>query len=357
VSTRSAGTPETERAPVDALAGRDCVVHLAGEPIAQRWTQQRKKRIRSSPEMGTTRLIEGLQQSQPRPRVLVTASTVGYYGARGDEHLGEDGPTVTGFLASVCVASEQAAAAAASLGMRTVTLRTGVLLDRADGALARMLPPFRLGLGGPVADGNQYISWIALDDLVRMYLAALDNEHWSGPFNATAPEPVTNQEFAHALGRVLHRPALLAVPAFALRALYGEMASVVTTGQRALPVRALERDFEFRQPQSTERCERLSRTPVALHPESRRGASAAHASARRAASSNGVSWTGSSFRIRSSRATVGLRSPSTSGRATEALTGVTRLSQSEERYGVSTGTSTIVGLRPSRAAIRSIICR
>ena len=238
--------PESEPAPVDALAGRDGVVHLAGEPIAQRWTQESKERIRSSRELGTTRLIEGLQQSRARPRVLVTASAVGYYGARGDEHLDEDAPPGTGFLASVCVAWEQAAAAAASLGMRTVTLRTGVLLDRADGALARMLPPFRLGVGGPVAGGHQYISWIAPHDLVRLYLAALDEPAWTGPVNATAPEPVTNREFARALGRVLHRPALLPIPAFALRGLYGAMASVVTTGQRALPDRALERGFEFR---------------------------------------------------------------------------------------------------------------
>jgi uncharacterized protein (TIGR01777 family) len=129
-----------------------------------------------------------------------------------------------------------------------VILRTGVLLDAADGALARMLPPFRHGVGGPVAGGRQYISWIAPDDLVRLYLAALDNPDWSGPFNATAPEPVTNRQFAHALGRVLNRPALLPIPAFALQSLYGEMASVVTTGQRALPVRALEHGFEFRHP-------------------------------------------------------------------------------------------------------------
>jgi uncharacterized protein len=240
--------PETEPAPVDGLAGRDGVVHLAGEPIAQRWTQESKGRIRSSRELGTTRLVEGLEQSEPRPRVLVSASAVGYYGARGDERLDEDAPPGTSFLANVCEAWEHAAAAAAKLGVRTVILRTGVLLDRADGALARMLPPFRLGVGGPIGNGDQYISWIAPDDLVRLYLAALDDPEWSGPFNATAPEPMTNREFAHALGRVLHRPALLPIPALALRALYGEMATVVTTGQRALPVRVLEHGFEFRHP-------------------------------------------------------------------------------------------------------------
>ena len=240
--------PETEPAPADGLAGRDGVVHLAGEPIAQRWTPASKERIRSSRGLGTARLVEGLEQSEPRPRVLVSASAVGYYGARGDERLGEDAPPGTGFLASVCQAWEQAAAAATGLGLRVVSLRTGVLLDRADGALARMLPPFRLGLGGPVAGGDQYLSWIAPDDLVRLYLAALDDPGWSGPINGTAPEPVTNREFGRALGRSLRRPALLPIPGFALQAVYGEMASVVTTGQRALPVRALERGFDFRYP-------------------------------------------------------------------------------------------------------------
>jgi uncharacterized protein (TIGR01777 family) len=240
--------PDREAAPVDALVKRDGVVHLAGEPIAQRWTHDSKERIRSSREHGTARLVEGLKQSEPRPGVLVAASAVGYYGARGDERLNEDAPPGTGFLAGVCEAWEHAATAAGRFGMRVVNLRTGVLLDRADGALARMLPPFRLGLGGPVGDGNQYISWIAPEDLVSLYLAALDNPDWTGPVNATAPEPVTNREFARALGRTIHRPALLPIPAFPLRALYGEMASVVTTGQRALPTRAIERGFEFRYP-------------------------------------------------------------------------------------------------------------
>lgn len=146
----------------------------------------------------------------------------------------------------MCKAWEDAARSADELGVRVVNLRTGVLLDRADGALARMLPPFRLGIGGPVAGGDQYISWIAPDDLVRLYLAALDEPSWTGPVNATAPHPVTNREFAHALGRVLRRPAVLPIPALAMHALYGEMASVITTGQSAHPARALARDFEFR---------------------------------------------------------------------------------------------------------------
>jgi hypothetical protein len=238
--------PEAEPAPIEALTGRDGVVHLAGESIAQRWTEESKERIRSSRELGTARLVEGLRQSDPRPAVLISASAVGYYGARGAERLDETAAPGTGFLAGVCETWERAAAAAAELGVRVVSLRTGVLLDRTDGGLARMLPVFRLGAGGPVAGGHQYLSWITPDDLVRMYLAALDDPQWSGPVNATAPEPVTNREFAHALGHVLHRPAVLPVPAFALRALYGEMACVITTGQRAVPARAIERGFAFR---------------------------------------------------------------------------------------------------------------
>ena len=237
--------PESEPAPVEALAGRDGVVHLAGEPIGQRWTRESKQRIRSSRELGTGRLIEGLERAGPRPQVLVSASGVGYYGPRGNEWLDEDAPRGTGFLADVCEVWEGAATRADGLGMRVAILRTGVLLDPADGALARMLPPFRLGLGGPVARGNQFISWIAPADLVRMYLAALDNPQWSGAVNAAAPEPVTNREFTRALGRVLHRPAVLPIPGLGLRALYGEMASVVTTGQRVLPARAIARGFEF----------------------------------------------------------------------------------------------------------------
>lgn len=257
--------PETEPAPVEALAGRDGVVHLAGEPIAQRWTRESRERIRASRELGTARLVDGLALSDPRPGVLVSASAVGYYGPRGDERLGEDASRGTGFLADVCEAWERAARAAAGLDMRVVSLRTGVLLDRADGALARMLPPFRIGVGGPVAGGRQFVSWIAPDDLVRMYLAALDDPSWSGAVNATAPEPVTNRAFAYALGRALHRPAVLPVPALALRALYGEMASVVTTGQRALPVRALEHGFDFRHATVDEALE-AALAPVSAEP-------------------------------------------------------------------------------------------
>jgi uncharacterized protein len=177
--------------------------------------------------------------------VLVSASASGYYGPRGDEKVTESEGPGDDFLAEVCVAWEREAQAAEELGMRVVRLRTGVVLDRGGGALARMLPPFRLGAGGPVAGGRQYLPWIHADDLVGLYLHALDDPAWSGAYNAAAPEPVTNAEFSKALGRALHRPAVAPVPAAALKLLYGDMAEIVTEGQRAVPRRALDGGHEF----------------------------------------------------------------------------------------------------------------
>jgi uncharacterized protein (TIGR01777 family) len=235
-------------APAGALAGRDGIVHLAGENVAQRWSDVAKERILVSRELGTRELVAGLRAADPRPGTLVSASAAGYYGPRGDERLDETAEPGSDFLAEVVQAWEAEAKAAEELGMRVVRVRTGVVLDRSGGALAKMLPPFRAGIGGPVAGGRQYLPWIHLDDLVGIYLAALDGDDWSGPVNASAPEPVTNKEFSKALGRALHRPAFLPVPAFALRVLYGEMADIVTTGQRAIPTRALELGYAFRHP-------------------------------------------------------------------------------------------------------------
>jgi uncharacterized protein len=240
--------PTGAAAPTSALAGRDGVVHLAGEPVAQRWSDMVKERIWTSREAGTRCLVAGLREAEPRPGVLVSASGVGYYGPRGDERLDESAQAGDDFLSQVVKVWEAEAAAAEKLGLRVVHVRTGVVLDRAGGALAKMLPPFRAGIGGPVAGGRQYMPWIHLDDLVGIYLAALDGDDWSGPVNASAPEPVTNKEFSKALGRALHRPAFAPVPAFALRILYGEMAEIVTTGQRAVPKRALELGYAFRHP-------------------------------------------------------------------------------------------------------------
>jgi uncharacterized protein (TIGR01777 family) len=244
--------PAAEPAPGAALAGRDAVVHLAGEDVAQRWSDAAKRRILDSRERGTRQLVEGLRAADPRPRALVSASAVGWYGPHGDERLAEDAPAGADFLAGVVVAWEREADRARELGLRVVKLRTGVVLDRRGGALARMLPFFRLGAGGPVAGGDQYLSWIHLDDVVGLYLAAIDGEDWSGPVNVTAPEPATNRDFSHALGRAIHRPAVAPVPGLAVKLLYGDMAEIVTGGQRAVPSRALQLGYAFAHPELDE---------------------------------------------------------------------------------------------------------
>ena len=240
--------PEQEPAPAAALAGRDGVVHLAGEDVAQRWSAAAKERLRASRELGTRNLVAGLRAADPRPGVLVSASAVGYYGPHGDERVTEATPPGDDFLAGICTAWEREAAAAEELGLRVVRVRTGVVLDRGGGALARMLPFFRLGIGGPVAGGQQRLPWIHVDDLVAIYLAALDGDAWSGPVNATAPDPPTNKEFSRALGRALGRPAFAPVPGLAVRSLYGEMADIVVYGQRAVPERPLALGFRFAHP-------------------------------------------------------------------------------------------------------------
>ena len=241
--------PLAEPAPSSAISGRDGVVHLAGEPVAQRWTESVKRSIRASRDLGTANLVAGIAASEPRPGVLVSSSAVGYYGKHGAEIIDESAPAGSDFLAEVCVEWERRARAAEELGLRVVIVRTGVVLDSGGGALKTMLPPFRAGVGGPVAGGRQYMPWIHLDDIVGIYLAALDGDGWSGPVNGTAPEPVTNGEFSKALGRALGRPAIFPVPAFAIRTLYGEMAEIVTEGQRAVPARTLESGYVFQQPE------------------------------------------------------------------------------------------------------------
>jgi uncharacterized protein (TIGR01777 family) len=247
----------SEPAPPAALAGRDAVVHLAGEAVAQRWSVKAKQAIRESRVVGTRHLVEGLGLAEEsgigqRPRTLISSSAIGYYGPHGEEPLDEDAPPGGDFLAQVCVAWEAEAAKASELGVRVAQLRTGVVLDSAGGALGKMLPPFRLGVGGPVAGGRQYVSWIHAGDLVGMILAALQDERWSGPVNGTAPEPLSNRDFARTLGRVLGRPSLLPVPGLALRLLYGDMAEIITTGARAVPAKALVLGYQFRHPQLEE---------------------------------------------------------------------------------------------------------
>jgi uncharacterized protein len=236
--------------PEAALAGADAVVNLMGEPVAQRWTDEAKDRIRRSRVDGTRQLVQGLLALAParRPATLVSQSATGYYGAQGDEPLTEDAPAGHDFLAGVVVAWEREALAAAS-DLRVALTRTGVVLSPDGGALAKMLPFFRLGIGGPVAGGGQYVPWVHLDDVVGVLLFCLDNPEVSGPVNLTAPDPVTNTQLSRALGRVLGRPAVLPVPALALKLLYGDMAEIVTTGQRVVPARLEQLGYQFRQPE------------------------------------------------------------------------------------------------------------
>jgi hypothetical protein len=235
--------------PPDALSGIGAVVHLAGENVGQRWTDQHKRAIMQSRVEGTRRVVEALEAASPRPRVLVSASGVGYYGDRGDTIVDETANAGNDFIAEVCQAWEAQARRAEELeGVRVVRMRFGVVLGRGGGALPRLLPVFRLGLGGHLSDGRQYMSWVHVDDLARAIVHALDEPDVAGAYNVTAPEPVTNRELTDALGRALHRPTVFRVPAFALKAAYGEMAGVLLEGQRVVP-RKLEATgfrFEFR---------------------------------------------------------------------------------------------------------------
>jgi uncharacterized protein (TIGR01777 family) len=240
--------PKLEPPPAEALAGRDAVLHLLGENVAQRWTDDAKREIRESRELGTRQVVEGLRRLDPdrRPGTLVSMSAIGWYGARGDERVGESEPAGDDFLARVVEAWEAEARSAEELGVRVAIARTGVVLASEGGALEKMLPPFKLGVGGPVAGGRQYVPWVHLDDVVGGLLFLL--EDGSGVYNLTAPEPVTNRELSRALGRALRRPAVAPVPALALKVLYGEMGRIVTTGVRAVPKRLLEAGYSFKRP-------------------------------------------------------------------------------------------------------------
>jgi uncharacterized protein (TIGR01777 family) len=242
--------PKSEPPPQDALRNSDAVVNLLGETIAQRWSDDSRREIRDSRLLTTRNLVAGLAElpEGERPRVLVSQSASGWYGARGEERLDEAEPAGDDFLARLTVDWEAEADRAEELGVRVVLTRTGVVLSESGGALEKMLPFFKLGVGGPVAGGDQYVPWIHLDDVVGALLFALDNDALRGPVNVTAPEPVTNKELSRTLGRVLHRPAFAPVPALAVKTLYGEMASIVTTGQRAVPTRLEELGYQFRRP-------------------------------------------------------------------------------------------------------------
>ncbi len=236
-----------------AIAGVYGVIHLAGEPIAEgifgkRWTAANKALIRDSRVIGTRGIVNAMAAAQQKPQVFVCASAIGYYGFRDDTPLDEQAPPGSDFVAQVTVAWEQEAARAETLGIRTVRLRTGLLLDPESGVLPQIMLPFRFFSGGPVLPGNQWYSWIHPDDEIGLILLALEDQRAHGPLNATAPEPETNRDFSATLGRVLGSPSWLPVPELSLRLLLGEMADLVVKGQRVLPRKALALGYQFQYP-------------------------------------------------------------------------------------------------------------
>ncbi len=234
--------------PEESLAQADAVIHLAGEPVAQRWNAEVKQRIRSSRVDGTRHLVNALAKQSRRPEVLVCASAIGIYGSRGDEILTEASAPGSDFLAQVVVDWEDAARAAEALGIRVVMLRAGVVLGR-GGALDKMLPPFRFGVGGRIGNGLQWMSWIHIEDVTRLILFALEHSEVNGPVNATAPNPARNADFTRDLAAALNRPAIFPVPEAALKLLFGEMAGVLLGSQRVLPRAADAAGFKFQYPE------------------------------------------------------------------------------------------------------------
>ena len=241
---------DPERGEIDAkeLEGHDAAVHLAGESIAEgRWDDEKKRRILESRVKGTRLVAEALAGLNEKPKVLVSASAVGFYGDRGDETVREESASGTDFLSEVCREWEKATLAASQAGLRVVHLRIGVVLSAEGGALPKMLTPFKLGVGGRVGSGRQYMSWITLDDLVAVIRRAIEDESLRGPVNAVAPRPVTNAEFTKALGHVLGRPTIFPVPAFAARLAFGEMAdALLLSGVRVEPARLSEAGHQFK---------------------------------------------------------------------------------------------------------------
>jgi uncharacterized protein (TIGR01777 family) len=236
--------------PESAFEGVDVVVNLIGESISSgRWNEARKKRLRDSRVVATRALVDALRGLQSRPRLLISASGVGFYGDRGDEILTETSPAGTGFAAELSRDWEAEAMKAAEIGMRVVLLRSGLVLSREGGILRKILPPFRLGLGGKIGPGTQWMPWIHLDDEIGLIRHAMDREAVQGPLNMVAPEPVTNGEFVRALGEALGRPTALTAPAFALRLAFGAMTDeLLLASQRAMPVRTMETGYTFRHP-------------------------------------------------------------------------------------------------------------
>ena len=243
----AAWTPGKEGAWVEELATVDAVVHLAGEPVAQRWSEAVKDRIVKSRVDSTRVLVEAIGKSAHKPSVFVCASATGYYGPRpADVTLDEGSEPGQGFLADVVKRWEEAARGAEALGLRTVEVRIGVVLGEGGGAIEKMIIPFKLFGGGPVGDGKQVVSWIHRDDVVGMILFALDDDRVKGPLNAVSPNPATSAELAHGIGAVMNRPSWISAPTFALKLAMGEAAEILTTGQRVYPKKAVELGYEFR---------------------------------------------------------------------------------------------------------------
>jgi uncharacterized protein (TIGR01777 family) len=244
----SAWDPMKGEPPADSLRDCDAVIHLAGEPVAQRWNEESKRKIRDSRVKGTRNLVQGLSKLSTRPAALICASAIGYYGSRGDETLTEAAAPGIGYLSEVCVEWEKEAKAAEAFGMRVAPVRTGIVLDARGGALKKMLTPFRMGVGGKIGSGRQWMSWIHLEDLAGIFKLALE-QPVSGPVNGTAPNPVVNAEFTRALAGAVKRPAIFPVPEFGLKLLFGEMSSVLLASQRVLPEKAVSAGYRFRFPQ------------------------------------------------------------------------------------------------------------
>ena len=245
--------PVMERPPAEAFEAVDGVVNLVGEPINQRWSESAKQRIMESRRTATRNLVDAIGALERKPRVLVSQSAIGYYGNRGDELVDESAPPGAGFAAEVPQQWEAAAGRLDQNAVRLVIVRTGLVLDAGDGLLKQLLTPFRLGVGGPLAGGGQYMSWIHIDDEVGLILWALDDERVSGAVNGTAPNPVTNRVFSKTLGRVLRRPAVVPVPGFALSAMFGgEAAETFKGGARVLPRRTQDLGYVFRHPELEE---------------------------------------------------------------------------------------------------------
>ena len=234
--------------PEASLRSADAVIHLAGEPVAQRWNPEVKRRIQDSRLNGTRRLVHALSTLSKRPGILVSGSATGIYGSRGDEVLTEKSRAGSGFLPDLTVQWEKEADLAEALGMRVVKIRTGIVLGKGGGALGQMLTPFRAGVGGKLGSGEQWMSWIHISDIVGLMLHALQNNQVRGALNGTAPNPVRNSEFTAELGKALHRPAVLPIPAFALKLLFGEMSSVMLESQRVIPEAARIAGYRFRFP-------------------------------------------------------------------------------------------------------------